>query len=50
MNIFAGVTRLIELSSRIGSGGIAADETVIKDRVDIDLDSDDELREKCRTT
>ena len=48
INNFARVTRLIEPSSRIGGGGIAADERVIKDRVDIDLDRGDELGEKMQ--
>ena len=34
---------MIEPSSRIGRGGITADERVIKDRVDVDLVNDDEL-------
>ena len=48
VNIFAKDTRLIELSSRIGCGGVAADEREIKDKVDIDLDSDDELGQEIR--
>ena len=48
INIFARVTRLIEPGSSIGSSEIAANEKVIKDRVNIDLNSDYKLGEEMQ--
>lgn len=48
VNIFANITGLVEPSKRISSSGIVVDKKVIKDRVNIDLDSGDDLGEKYR--
>lgn len=48
VNIFANITGLVEPSKRISSSGIVVDKKVIKDRVNIDLDSGDDLGEEVQ--